>query len=482
MAKNASEQWSLKSEFSDADLGDERRRKRLVDIAGRMQSDPKAGFPTMMGSEAATEGLYRFLNNPGFSEYDVLEPHIRQTEQRAKQSERVLAIHDQTPFVFDFQDQQEAVGPLNTSEQGFYGQISLAVAGDGRRRPIGVPAFSTIFRTEDSEESSPDRRLSGADYANKEQRESDWWMRHARWTQGVFAESSAEVIHVGDAEFDSYERLAQLEHLDYQYVTRARRRKVTVCETGKYQWIGEAAEQIEPVIEKRIDLSRRQPSSAPRRRAKYPDRPARQADICMGTQQVRLHKPNYLPDQMSGTLEVTMVRVWEPNPPDGEDPVEWVLLTNQPFDNTTQSRADYIQQVVDDYRARWRIESYFKALKTGCSYRKRQLENRGSLLKALALSVPMAWLLMAMRDWGRQQTDQPAKWYFTEETLEVLRHFADRAVPESPTLHEATFAIAGLGGHLQSNGPPGWQILQRGLTKLERYTEGWQAALQKSDP
>jgi hypothetical protein len=46
---------------------------------------------------------------------------------------------------------------------------------------------------------------------------------------------------------------------------------------------------------------------------------------------------------------------------------------------------------VDCYRGRWTIEEYFKALKTGCQYERRQLETAHSLLNALAILAPVAW-------------------------------------------------------------------------------------------
>jgi hypothetical protein len=38
-------------------------------------------------------------------------------------------------------------------------------------------------------------------------------------------------------------------------------------------------------------------------------------------------------------------------------------------------------------------------------------------------------------------------------------------------------AVAVLGGHLKSNGAPGWIVLGRGYLKLHRFAEGWRAAL-----
>ena len=63
------------------------------------------------------------------------------------------------------------------------------------------------------------------------------------------------------------------------------------------------------------------------------------------------------------TLSVNVVHVLEPEPPTGDVPVEWFLLTSLPVATPKQ-----IAYVVDCYRARWMIEEYFKALKTGCQY------------------------------------------------------------------------------------------------------------------
>lgn len=70
-----------------------------------------------------------------------------------------------------------------------------------------------------------------------------------------------------------------------------------------------------------------------------------------------------------------------------EAPVEWLLLTTEPVDTLAQ-----ILRVVDHYCARWLIEDYFKALKTGCSLEKRQSGSYHALTKVTALLAPLALL------------------------------------------------------------------------------------------
>src|SRR5213075_952757 len=94
----------------------------------------------------------------------------------------------------------------------------------------------------------------------------------------------------------------------------------------------------------------------------------------------------------SATTEVNVIHVFEKRPPAAEPPVEWFLLTNLSIDTP-----EAIAFAVDCYRARWVIEEFFKALKTGCQYESRQLESAGSLLNALAIFSPVAWRLLLLR-------------------------------------------------------------------------------------
>jgi hypothetical protein len=44
---------------------------------------------------------------------------------------------------------------------------------------------------------------------------------------------------------------------------------------------------------------------------------------------------------------------------------------------------------------------------------------------------------------------------------------------KTPTVREAMFAIAGLGGHFKRNGEPGWLTLARGFRELLVMEAGW---------
>jgi hypothetical protein len=138
--------------------------------------------------------------------------------------------------------------------------------------------------------------------------------------------------------------------------------------------------------------------------------------------------------------------------------------------------APTVEFAVDCYRARWLIEEFVKALKTGCQYEKRQLESSHSLLNALAVLAPVAWRLLLLRYISRNAPDAPARQALTPTQLDVLKAVSKKPLPDNPTVRDALLAVAKLGGHLTNNGDPGWIVLGRGFHDLLIMELAWRAA------
>ena len=135
--------------------------------------------------------------------------------------------------------------------------------------------------------------------------------------------------------------------------------------------------------------------------------------------------------------------------------------------------------VVDCYRRRWLIEEYFKAMKTGCAFEKRQLESKHALLNALALFAPIAWRLLSLRNLGREAPDTPASFSISPRQLKILRARAKVPLSQKPTIREAMLAVAAEGGHIKNNGDPGWIVLGRGYEKLLHMELGFAVAMRQ---
>jgi hypothetical protein len=131
--------------------------------------------------------------------------------------------------------------------------------------------------------------------------------------------------------------------------------------------------------------------------------------------------------------------------------------------------------VVQAYRTRWIIEEFFKALKTGCAMEDRELESLHTLTNVLALCIPIAYQLLAVRHLARTNPAAPAADVFTPTQIEILQ--AKTKLGPNPTALQGLEAVAYLGSHFDpfSKKMPGWRVLSRGMQRLLALEEGWVA-------
>jgi hypothetical protein len=173
---------------------------------------------------------------------------------------------------------------------------------------------------------------------------------------------------------------------------------------------------------------------------------------------------------------VNVVHAIELDPPAGCEAVSWVLLTTEPV----ASRED-ILRVLKAYRARWLIEEFFKALKTGCKVQQMQLETYHGLTNGLAIFLPIAWQALLLRSTHRNEPAAPAERVLSPTQIAVLRAKLPKLMPARATVDDALRAVAYVGGHFIKK-LPGWQVLCRGFEELLMIEEGWKLAqeLQKN--
>jgi len=172
------------------------------------------------------------------------------------------------------------------------------------------------------------------------------------------------------------------------------------------------------------------------------------------------------------------VYVFEADPPAGAEPVEWMLPTNLPATNFAEA-----QEKVEWYCLRWRIEMYFKVLKSGFHVEACRLGDAGRLTRHLTVMSIVAWrlfmiALVARTDPSIPCTELPADYEWKVLFLKVNKN---KTLPtETPDIGKAVVWIARLGGFLarKGDGHPGTITLWRGWKRLADLTEGWSLAAQ----
>ena len=242
-----------------------------------------------------------------------------------------------------------------------------------------------------------------------------------------------------DREADIFSLLHAMETQATRYIIRVgQNRKLEQSDLGNYLF--ERLQKGTERFRRDVHLSIRVATGNQTTKS-HASRNRRIATLAFSAQQLTISRPDKFYDVPAGTvLPLNFVHVYEPQPPEGESPVDWKLVTSEPITTVKD-----IERIVDGYRKRWVIEEYFKALKTGCAFEKRQLETRRSLENLLGILAPIACNLLAIRSAADSNPQQPAADLITPQILEVLEAFPPKPLP-SPTIKDALFAIAALDG------------------------------------
>ncbi len=452
-------------ELATVDLGDKRLNGRMGILLDRIGSQPERSIPAACRGWAETQAAYRFFDNPSVTPEKVLAPHRDATLERIRQQEVVLLVQDTTEL--DYTRPHERVqggGPLNWEERiGFFNHTILAVTPE--RLSLGV-VDATIWGRDPDDPNKNDRRKQ----VPIEEKESYRWIEGYRTTCAVAAQAPATtVVSVSDREGDIYELFVEAQPAGTQrkaeWIVRAcqDRRLSERADAGGwcYQKLWETLAGC-PVLG-RVEVQI----------PKSEHRKARQATLAIQARRVRL-KPPFRPGSKLPEVEVGVVRICEVDPPAGEEPIEWLLLTSLPVE-TFEAAC----RVFEFYLCRWQIEVYFRVLKSGCTVEELQLETDERLKPCLALYMIVAWRVLFVTMLGRACPDLSCTLLFADEEWQSVYTIVKRTAPpaDAPRLGAFVAMVAQLGGHLgrKHDGPAGPKTLWIGLQRMTDFALAWQA-------
>jgi hypothetical protein len=449
--------WSA-LELRHVDLGDRRLNRRLVKLVDDLLHAPEASVPQASGDWAATKAAYRFWNNPRVDPDAIRAAHRDSTLQRLPdhEDELILAIQDTTSF--DFTDHPDTTGLgylAHSKRSGLWLHSVLAVTAAGV--PLGLIDQRTWTR---------DRTTLGKRAVRNKTETAD--KESQRWLDALAATEATlpvepTVVTVADREADFYDLFAAPRRPTSHLLIRAKpRRRVRHVE----RLLGAAVRANPATGTMTVDLRRGD------------DRPPRRAILTIRFATLDIAPPSTHPRRKElPHLRLTAILAEEENPPHGQKPVCWWLLTTLAI----ATLADAVE-AVRRYALRWLVERYHYVLKSGCRIERLQLETAARLERALATYAVVAWRLLWLTYEARRHPEGSCEAVLPREQWQVLHRVVHKTarVPASPPgLREAVRQIARLGGFLarKGDGEPGVKTIWRGLRRLNDLVTGWRLSL-----
>lgn len=466
-------QWA-EATFGAVELGDPRRKLRALRIAEALATDPGASLPKQMHCATDLEATYRFMQSPDVRYDQLIQPHVQRVRQECQEQSEVLLIQDTTEVDYHQHPKTTGLGPIgNGNHHGFLLQTVLAVV-PTHRDVVGIAHQEPFLRQPAPPKETKQQRL-------KRERESQVWERSVQ-AIGSPPEGT-RWIHVGDRYSDIFSFLWLCREQQCDFLVRAAQDRCVDLLVEQAEAPVPARshhpERPSPPAQHLFEVVRGWPAQATQElQVDATQRhPARTARVALSWQPLRLLPPRSQEANHWHPLLVWVVHVWELNPPEGVEPLEWVLLSSVP----TQSR-EQAEQRVEWYRARWIVEDYHQGLKTGCQLEHRHLQTYEGLRTLLGLLSPLAVRLLQLRVVARQTPERPVSQVLPTEVVQVVAHLA-KLPAETMSTQQCWYTIARYGGYLgrKSDGPPGWKTLWRGWLYVQTLLEGIHLASQLSN-
>lgn len=462
----------LVEEFGAAVLGDTRRTRRLGRLANSLSRSPEASIAACCGGWADTMGAYRLLNSEEFEPAALIAPHQGATIERCRGRRAVVAAQDTTELDFSRMKEAEGLGPLNDEgRRGFYLHSLYVLDEDGL--PLGLLGTTILNREESSFRGAATRKKRSIEH-----KESRRWLEGYLKTNELARElPDCEVFSVSDREGDIYELYEAWHEIEdgprAEWIIRANQDRALLGESAR---LFETLEQAPVLGEIEFEVPARKGTKKVKGNRVATSRSARTV-----RQRVRALKvtprPPYRRGRRLAQVTFQAVLAEEIDPPVGEDPVCWLLLTSKEVTSLQEAR-----RILNLYMRRWAIEVFHRVLKTGCRVERIQLKNSRALINALMIYMVIAWRILYFTHLGRECPELPCGSVFEEaewkSACAVVRR--DKEAGE-PSLSEFIAILGKLGGHLgrTSDGPPGPQSIWRGLTRVRDFACAWQAFHEK---
>lgn len=467
------DEWIL-TETETLDLGDKRLNERFREVLGCVSARPSAGIPEACGGWTETTAAYRLFDNEKASFKRILEPHADAVRSRMSSQPTVMLIQDTTEIDLTRPSKQvKGAGTLDGGgRRGMFLHALLAATPDGT--PLGTLDAKVWARDPESAPSGKKKTRGQRAGTPIEEKESFRWVEMqetvAREAQAL---PDTRVVGLCDSEADVYEVMAA--GSECEWIVRSCQDRALLPETKEEEESSAAylrARLLEqPVVYwERLGIRSRDQKISCETRTRRLGRDARKAEVSVRAARVALRPPKR-PGKKLPPIEVNAVLVLEENPPEGEEAVEWLLLTTLPIDSE-----DNVREIVEFYCVRWIIEIFFRVLKSGCRVEDRRFETLDRFQSCLALYLIVAWRTLYVCRLARSCPDLPCDAVFEKsEWCAAWTVVRGEPPPERPPpLAEMVEMVAELGGYLKrKHSPPGPQTVWIGLQRVRDFAICW---------
>jgi hypothetical protein len=394
-------------DLSVVNFHDKRIEKRLVKSVEALRKNAEESIIGSLGNRNSAKGFYRMLGNEKFEFEQLLMSAKNATINRM--SGTVLFIQDTSDINFNGHKKTEGLGYCSEHVLGIKLHTCMALSTEGV--PFGL--VSQYYETRKEAK----LKLSAAEKAARpiEEKESYRWLEMLEESTKDIPED-IKVITICDREGDFYELYAKATELGKDFLIRVSHDR----KSDENEKIANKIRKTGAIGTITVDIPRDS-----RRKI-----PARQTEMEIAHCRVNVLKPASLRDEnIPSKLAMNLVRITELTPPEGQDPIEWILSTSLPLNS-----AGEVMTIVEYYIQRWKIERFHFVLKSGCNVEKIQQRSFERIKPLLLIYSVIALYIMTVTYLGRILPDMPCNLFFDDDEWKILYRVVNKTSipPDKP--------------------------------------------------
>lgn len=456
--------------LSECNVGDVRRTRALTQVLAGLLRRPGGKITEVFRSSKLRQQTYKILSNTAVQATALLAAVSAFCGRLASKERRApFLILDGSSLNFVDRHSGKDFGHIGTyfsDARGLKVITGYVLAASGTPIGIGWQTFWARMKRKVSGSKSADVHRRGT-----HQKETRFWLETLqRAAHHLMLGGSRKPWVLIDREGDSRPMLEALADGGFDFTLRSSADRVLSHEKNGRKGMLRSQMRRAPLLGK-CDVQ------IPR----TGERPGREVTLSIRSKAVKLVLRERWSKRLTRIMRVNVVWATELNPR-RKEPLDWMLFTTAPVETI-----DNCLEVIESYKLRWRIEDFHKTWKSShCRTEDSQLHSRHAATTFAILQATVAARIETLKHLHRKTPDLPAPDVFSFEERCAIQVLAIELLeepiapsgrrqtrlkvpaPEKMTVGEAIDWIARFGGYTgkSSGGPPGAQVLSRGLLRV----------------
>lgn len=454
----------VEEEFKTVDLGDKRLNSRVIHIIETLGLSPGRTIPQSFKSWGEIKACYNFTNNDLVTNEKLLAPHKEKTLERIREYPVVLFLSDTTDINYTSKLAMSGKERLSNKQNGIWLHPTIAVTPE--KLCLGIVDANFWHRQPEVKNAlSATARLKTP---LKEKESYRWLLSYKNACEVAREVRETQIINITDREGDIieiFENALEQEkqgHFAYFIIRSQHNRCLESDEQKKIQSkLWRRLKEADSIGEVEFTLS---PTD---------DRKGRMVKQQLKAVNVTLRSENDY--KKSIKVKVNAVMAIEEQPPEGEEALVWIFVTNLPINDF-----ENVCKIIKYYLCRWQIELFFKVLKSGCKIEERQLQTTDRMKNLITVFMLLSWRILFTMMLGRVHSDMSTEDVFEAAEWKAVYKIVNDKKPlprKPPRLGEFIVLIGILGGYVNTKSaePPGVKTMWKGMARMVDFAIAWEA-------